>query len=255
MDEMKTPLVLFFYCFIILLYGQKSVQVSYQQTSKLNFDMKEEGLPEGIDLSQLLPESTTQHKLLIAEGKRSVYIDDRTEVEEEMNFSSDDGSMQLSFVKDNTPSILYQDIEEGVKINQQGFMGKSFVVRENPEKLRWKIGSDKISYLNYECIKASTTTKDGKEVVVWFSPQLPFPHGPSFYNQLPGLVLLVSIDNGQTEIKAIEVKTEEVNTALIEVPKEGKKVTAEEFESIMEEKMKEMEQQYGGSGNSIIIRK
>ena len=77
--------------------------------------------------------------------------------------------------------------------------------------------------------------------------------GPSSYCGLPGVVLAVDINNGDQTITATSVNTDTVDVSKIVKPKDGKKVTQEEFDKIRDEKMKEMGVE-PGSGNNVIIR-
>ena len=63
---------------------------------------------------------------------------------------------------------------------------------------------------------------------------------------------MFSLDDGKLEIKALKVELKEVDK--IEIPNDGKKVTGEEYEKIVDEKMKEMAKEYGGNGMRIEIR-
>jgi GLPGLI family protein len=69
---------------------------------------------------------------------------------------------------------------------------------------------------------------------------------------LPGMVLEVNINNGEQVITALSID-KQVETALIVKPKDGKKVTDEEFNKIVEEKLKEMGVEGGRPGVVIKI--
>lgn len=60
---------------------------------------------------------------------------------------------------------------------------------------------------------------------------------------------MLSKGDKDLEIKATKIELKEVDK--IEKPDNGKKVTEEEFDKIVEEKMKEMEKEYGGQTISI----
>jgi hypothetical protein len=68
----------------------------------------------------------------------------------------------------------------------------------------------------------------------------------------------IDINAGERVVTATELKTEGVDTSVIVAPTKGKEVTAEEFEQIRKEKMKEMGMQgQGGPGGppmQIMIR-
>jgi GLPGLI family protein len=86
---------------------------------------------------------------------------------------------------------------------------------------------------------------DTSRVVAWYTTQVPVPAGPAYAGQLPGLILELDVNNGQSVTKAIEFSPK-VAANKIKEPNEGKKMTAAEFskerEKIMEEMRKNMPQ-------------
>jgi hypothetical protein len=62
---------------------------------------------------------------------------------------------------------------------------------------------------------------------------------------LPGLIL--ELNDGQSTILCTKVSINTSESAEIESPKDGEKVTRKEYEKISREKMEEMRQMYGGS--------
>jgi len=126
------------------------------------------------------------------------------------------------------------------------------------KKYKWKMTGEQKSILDYPCMKA-TYEKDSTTVVAWFTPQIPVSAGPSRYTGLPGMILEMEFNDGERKVVATEVELKALEKDIIVAPKKGKKVTQEEYEKIQEEKMKELEQEFGGSssgsgGTRIIIR-
>ncbi|MBL4708204.1 MAG: GLPGLI family protein [Flavobacteriales bacterium] len=234
----------------ISLFGQtQTAQVEYTQIIKMD---KIEG-PAGMDISDLLPESMSTNKTLIFDGHQSVYVDSENQEEEgDTELESDDGSFRIKFMREELTEIIYVNLAEKKKVHQHGFMGKSFVVSDELSIIKWKIGSEKISYLGYECTKATGENTEGDNIVAWFSPQIPVQCGPASYHGLPGLILMVSVNDGKREVKATAVQIENIKIENIKIPNDGKKVTAEEFKKIEEDKIKEMQEQHGE--NSFIFR-
>ena len=227
--------------------AQSSGVITYTESMKLNIEV--DHAPAGMDLSEMLPTHRTITKQLTFDGAESVYVDsgDRPE---DTEISSDDGSIQIKMVESDIENKLYTDLKSGASLEQQGFMGRAFLISQPVEKLKWKITPEKIKYLDYECIKATMTNDEGEEVVAWFAPAIPTKAGPGGYGQLPGAILMLSRGDQDMEIKATNVELKDVGE--IKKPKDGKKVTLEEFEKIVDEKTKEMEKEYGG--RSIMIR-
>ena len=81
---------------------------------------------------------------------------------------------------------------------------------------------------------------DTLKVIAWFTTDIPVSAGPGIYQgQLPGLILELEENNGQTFFKAVEVSPK-VSVAKIKEPKDGKKITQAEFEKEREKMMDEM---------------
>lgn len=246
----------------ILIAGMISAQTSglikYKETMKMDFgDMGD--MPEGIDLSKILPESTTFNKELYFDGKQAVYIESKDNEDQNVEFESDDGSMKMEFdFGGGHEEIYHTDLESKLITHQTGFMGKEFIIEAPIEKPKWKLTGEKVKYLDYECHKAEMVIpaegEGGKEkmVVAWFAPAIPVQLGPSGFSQLPGAILMVSVDGDKHEIMATSVDLKIDPIEKIKLPTKGKKVTEDEYKKIIEEKQKEIEEMSGG--NSIIIR-
>jgi len=239
-----------FQTFVLLFIGlsvgaQTSGTINYISTQKI--EMKGEG-PQGVNLSDMIPSSMSSDMTLIFDKSKSLYKDGEAE-EEPTEITSDDGSFQITLMTDDTEHALYTDHSTKDELEQEGFMGKQFLISSKLPTYKWKIASEKIKYLDYECIKATLVTEEGKVIVAWFTPAIPAQVGPDSYGQLPGAILMLSVDEGKLEIKATKVTLGDIDP--IEKPTAGKKVTKEEYDIIVEEKLKEMKQN-SGEGSFII---
>ncbi len=98
---------------------------------------------------------------------------------------------------------------------------------------------------------------EDKTVHAWFTPEIPVSVGPGQYNNLPGLILVLEINDGDHVLRATEVLLKPVSKSLLQRPEKGKKVTHEEFRAIVDEKLKEMGVESGGEGGShatVVIK-
>lgn len=238
--------------------AQSSGLIKYKETIKMDFSEMGE-MPDGIDLSELLPESTSTNKELYFAGKQSVYL--KSKINEDLNvaYESDDGSMKMEFdFGGDHEEIYHTDLASKLITHQTGFMGKDFIIEISIEKPKWKLTGEKVKYLDYEChkaemlIPAKDENKEDKIVVAWFAPAIPIQHGPSSFNQLPGAILMVSVNGDKHEYKATSVDLTADMGDKIQLPKRGDKVTENEFQQIIEEKQKELKEINGG--NAVIIR-
>ena len=139
-----------------------------------------------------------------------------------------------------------------VAIQRREFLDRTFLV-EGAERPNWKLTDDVSEFLGYMCNRAVATI-DTTLVEAWFTPEIPVPAGPDDYYGLPGLILVVTTDNGNRSYVATEVSLRPVSAESIAAPTEGRKVTQEEFDKIVAEKRKEMRAQRGNN-REIMIRR
>lgn len=179
----------------------------------------------------------------------------------------------------------YKNVKDKTYSVDKEFMGKEFLVKDALPQLEWKMEGETKVVGGYTCYKAtalkpidgsdfrslrprgdqdkkddkkdenkdqSTNLLDSfevpKEVVVtaWYTPEIPVNQGPESYWGLPGLILEVS--DGKTIILCSKVVMNTKEKADIKAPKAGKEVTQKEYDEIVADKMKEMQEMGGGRG-------
>ncbi|MBT4409153.1 MAG: GLPGLI family protein [Bacteroidetes bacterium] len=121
-------------------------------------------------------------------------------------------------------------------------MTRLFREKTELSKIKWKMGIASKEILGYTCMLAETELDDQK-IMAWFTPDIPISAGPECYYGLPGLMLEVNVNQGQIVWMASQVDLTIPNIAFLDEPKEGKKVTAEQYQQIQDEKIAEWEQQ------------
>ncbi|MXW19026.1 MAG: GLPGLI family protein [Gemmatimonadetes bacterium] len=139
----------------------------------------------------------------------------------------------------STLQAAYVDYGEGTLVEGRRFLGRDFrVTRERPS-YGWRIGVEQAEHLGYTVMRA-TAEHDSTTVEAWFTPQIPVPGGPASYGGLPGMILVLSLNDGQTQYQATEVALTELEAGLIGPPEEGDEVSYEEFEQLVKERLEEM---------------
>lgn len=220
--------------------------ITYEEV--ISLDIKLEGDMEAF--AAMIPKEKKSKKLLTFNPEASVY----TVIKEEEKKQDINGNgMHITFNTDQPDEIIYKDIAGGKMYQQRSFMDRDFLVTGAIKKYDWKITGNQKKLLGYPCQEATTIT-DKDTITAWFTPAIPVASGPASMGSLPGMILEAQI-NKQVHITAIEVNKGKVDEELLKKPKKGKKVTSEEFEAIVKEKTKEMQEQYGGSGNKVFMMK
>lgn len=110
--------------------------------------------------------------------------------------------------------------------------GSFFRVKQDPYV--WQITKETKKIGNYLCYKATTIKivenqkgKFKKEVVAWYSKDIPLSYGPRNYNGLPGLIL--EVQEGKQSIYAKKINLKLIENIKITEPKRGKLMSQKEF--------------------------
>ena len=170
------------------------------------------------------------------------------------NFPEEESGMVIKMYEPDNKTYL--DLEEKKVIEQQEFMSRTFLIESDMKDDKWKLTGNQKTILEYACQEAYMESED-KTVHAWFTPEIPVSVGPGQYNNLPGLILALEINDGDQMLRATEVLLKPVSKSLLQRPEKGKKVTHEEFSAIVEEKLKEMGVESGGDGSrhaTVVIK-
>jgi GLPGLI family protein len=186
----------------------------------------------------------------------------------------------------------YKNVKEKSYTVDKEFMGKEFLVKDSLSTLKWKMEGETKDIGGYMCMKATAVKaasksdfrnfrpkkkeekekeeakKDKttnfmdevelpKEVIVtaWYTPDIPVNQGPESYWGLPGLILEVS--DGKTTILCSKIVMNLKEKVVIKAAANGKEVSQAEYDEIVINKMKElqeMNQGQGGRGNGMPMR-
>lgn len=244
---MKNVLLLIGLCLPLALFSQVTEgTIFYTESIKLEIE-----LPEGQEhLRDMIPSSSDQTKALYFTSTKSMYKDlTPDDNNTEINHESEGTQMQVKIVSGSADNRLLKDFDTKKMIDQRDFLGKKFLIDGEIPEIGWKVTGEQKKILEYNCIKA-IHKKEDKEIIAWFTPQIPIPNGPDVHGQLPGMIMAVSMEDGKRTITATKVELAAFDQSVLEAPKKGKKVTREAFKKIQEEKIKEM----GGSNGRTVIR-
>ncbi len=184
------------------------------------------------------------------------------------------GGMQIVVAGSGDSDVLYKNTKEAYFLNQNELFSKQFLIKDNLEQPEWKLEKETKNIGNYTCFKATYTRMVPEErmgppsndeteipeveqtVTAWYTLQIPIKQGPSMYYGLPVLILEVSA--GNESILCSKIVLNPKDGISITKPTKGKKVNQEEYDVIMEKKMREMDERMNSNrrddGNSIEIR-
>lgn len=207
-------------------------------------------------MKAMVPEFRTMEMQLNFRDKESLYLPVPKEDDESETGSNDNGN-QVRVVIKTPQNEVYRNYAANEKIELQELAGQKFLIADTLSKQNWKITGETKQVNGYDCMKATMTSPETKQVTnVWFTSSIPVPHGPVTLGGLPGLILEMDINDGETLYKVKKLDFRKLEKESLRRPSGGKKVTSAEFRKKREEWMKEMGLPAGGGGggNIKIIR-
>jgi GLPGLI family protein len=239
------------------LYGSsqlKEGRVIYERT----FQLPQRIFANNPDLAARLPRSRTDQYELLFGNNQSLwqFLPDANSEGDGNTFGG--GGMVFRFAGGSN-DISYCNLEKGTRVDQREIADKNYVVADSVRKLDWKLTGESKTILNYKAFKATAQrigtrmqmsmengemkrqqVADTSSIIAWFTSDIPISAGPGIYQgQLPGLILEVEENSGQTVFKAVEISPK-VSVSKIKEPKDGKKMTAAEFDKERDRVMEEM---------------
>ena len=222
--------------------------VTYEEVVKMTIELP----PEMMHAKDMIPDSRTTKRVLRFSDTASLLTTVREEGEEETirNSLPDGGEVVLKVQSEGVENVTYFDFETSTRIQQRGFMGRTFLINGALSTIPWRLTEERSEFLGYMCQKAIAHV-DSTSYEAWFTPEIGIPSGPG-EGGLPGLILVMNVNDGEQSYVAQEVVLEDVDELLFTPPSKGKKVSQEEFDAIVAEKIKEMEAE--SSGQDIVFR-
>lgn len=234
---------LFFLFTLLLPYfvqAQPAGRIVYEEKFNLH-----RGLGPGQEShKEMIPEFQVSKSQLLYDGQAALY--GAYEEAEDVDIEPEEG-MNIK-IRRASNSVFY-DYANGKQVEQRDFIGRLFIIESPAEKPEWKILPEQKSILGYPCQKAAYTNKDGQLVEAWFTPAIPAPIGPAAYQGLPGAVLMADVDGGLRIYQALSVELGG-EKPLVEAPTKGKQISKEDYDKMVEERVREM----GGTNQGGMIR-
>lgn len=223
----------------------ESGTVTYEVTTKLEFNFEGEMAQRMRDL----PKERKMEYLLYISPEASMYERKEIDVNTGTNPMGDQ-RRGMRMMMNDPKNKVFIDLKKGEVIEQREFMTRMFLIKGDMPETEWKITGNQKMIMELLCIEATHTDTAGTLTRAWFTPAIQIQSGPGKYCNLPGLVLEVDENNGRRVLTVSSIDRNAPPDEVFKKPREGKKVTQEEYHAIVAEKMKEMG--IDGQGNYMI---
>ncbi|HEY9169307.1 MAG TPA: GLPGLI family protein [Lutibacter sp.] len=257
----------------------------YQTKTKVEMDLAASGIPADRikRIEEMMKNQMEKTYILTFDKTASIY---KEEVKLDQGASGGPG-MRFAMMGGGGSGKYYKNIQTKKSAKENEFSGKNFLIKDDLKTYEWKMEQETKMIGNNLCFKATTIIEmpanagtfsfgrrnnDNKEeekeeeqkvelvpVIAWYSMDIPVSHGPGDYWGLPGLIL--EINAGNTQIMCTKIVMNPKEKAEITEPNKGKVMTQIEYDVLLKEKMKEMQERFsnerqksGGAGSGMHMR-
>lgn len=259
-----TPLMALFIGVPALLTAQSGV-VQYDQATRLDFNM-----PANSPWASRMPKNTVKQMKLTFTPEATLFGPGVQRPDDRGGFRGGFDAIEIRSVgggefrggdmammrggmaffggaSSNDITGAYTNLGDGSYTEVREFLGRTFRIPSERPSFAWKLTGEQASFLGHPVFQA-IAQQDSSKIEAWFTPDIPVSAGPAQYGGLPGLILTLAVDSNRVVYTATAVDTKTAVEPL-KAPKEGSKVTREEYDRIVKEKTAEMEKQRGGRRN------
>jgi GLPGLI family protein len=232
--------------------------ITYDRAIKNNYNLPERvrnnpmvaGLPAATVATVVLSYSPTATLLTVLEdGEAREDGDDVKHAVVLSSGNSDSRRMQVltrmkqfsSNRSDHETTLdAYTDLESGVVTEVREFLGRTFRLTDARPQYNWKLTSDVSEFLGYQVMRA-TAEHEGSNIEAWFATDIPVAGGPGQFGGLPGMILALTVNEGELVYSATNVDTGAATVEIV-APEEGNEISIEDYEALVAEKLEEMKQ-------------
>lgn len=260
---MKTFLIALLTLTVTHVWAQQAGTVTYERKINMHRRINDE------ELKARIPEFRITKFMLVFKDSISVYKN----IPDEIDPFDNGGRGGMTFrVGGFDGGTLFKNFSSYKLLEEQELGDKTYVIEDSIRQQPWKLTEDRKTILGHSCRKAilktqrtmgvrrmsfssgNTTPTDTAnqkpqireiEIAAWFAEDMMLPVGPATYGSLPGLILEVDENNGETIYVATEINAKAENKELKE-PK-GKRISRKEFNEKREELFRNMQMNGGGT--------
>jgi GLPGLI family protein len=231
---MKKRIVLIcgLFCFSFLMAQEFQGVATYQSFLKTDLKMNDSKMSDDIknEITEQLRKQSQKEFSLVFTKEESIYKENKRlkKLTKPSNYS-----ITIDIVESN--EVLYKNLKTNRYIKATDIQDKLFLIKDTLKSQKWKLVNETKKIGNYNCYKATfkenyetaTITEAGKiehvtkerEVVAWYTPEIPTANGPKNYNGLPGLIL--EVKDGDYTLLCSKLVINPKEKIEIKIPKKG----------------------------------
>lgn len=195
--------------------------------------------PQDEQMKAMVPEFSTSKVELLFSGDELVFRN-LPEEEDVRDQAGDDGNRIV--MRMSAPSVeTYKNLTTGKMVESRELGPKKYIIEDSIRSYKWTVTGENKLIGKYNCTRATAVSTEKREIIAWFTTEIPVSGGPEAFGGLPGMILELNFDQNGIIYSLMEV-TEQLNQSLVKAPSGGKKISRAEFTKLIQES-------FGGPGN------
>ena len=148
--------------------------------------------------------------------------------------TTDEGGSQRMLMLDD--EVVFRRLADDQLVRQVMVMGKRLLVTGAEAPLEWEL-TGQTRTIGPFAVRQAVAMRKRQRIEAWFAPDLPIATGPGTYGGLPGLILELTVTDGQQYV--FQSFTDQL-TSPPTPPTKGKKMTAAQLPQLLEAQTEEM---------------
>ncbi len=133
-------------------------------------------------------------------------------------------------------NTIYTDVAAQTSVNQKTVYDETFLVKDAPRPIKWKITGEVRNVAGYNCRRANGLMMDSIYVVAFYTDDIQVSGGPESFNGLPGMILQVALPDEHIIWTATKVEGKTIPA--LKAPVKGKALSNKELQTTLETNFK-----------------
>ncbi len=154
--------------------------------------------------------------------------------EEEPDITENTGHGNVVIRFGGANAEYYKNFSTQKQVEKRELADKDYVIIASLRHLTCNLVHESKSILGYNCKKATGFSERGSDVEAWYTEEIPVSSEPESYNGLPGMILLVHINNEEFLITVINLE-KSADKKELKIPSKGKKISPADFATLQKE--------------------
>jgi GLPGLI family protein len=243
----KTFIILAFIVSIINKANAQTIKINYEVKANVESQVKNIQDPETRQRVAAHLSQPRYFELYYLNGEIN-YIQKNAPLENDKTDEiplQDGGKTYKKVEVGNTVGAVYINRLKNLYIQSKDLLGKQFLIKDTVFNFKWNLYPEERKIGNFDCKKAKAVS--GRDTITaWYTTSIPVNVGPDMYGNLPGLI--VELQTPTQVYKALSID-KNVKDFTFLIPNTGKVVSRQTFNTLRDEKIKELKQ---GNGQALF---